>query len=113
MKGLKEILKEININSKKYYIFSLKKASKKFGIDIQKLPFSIRILLENILRNYEKNTNLDKLLDIFRNWDGKIKEKIEIPFYPSRVILQDFTGVPAIVDLASMRNAMKRLGGDP
>ncbi|MEO0289878.1 MAG: aconitate hydratase AcnA [candidate division WOR-3 bacterium] len=113
MKGLKEILKEININSKKYYIFSLKKASKKFGIDIQKLPFSIRILLENILRNYEKDNNLDKLLEIFKNWDGKIREKIEIPFYPARVILQDFTGVPAIVDLASMRNAMKKLGGDP
>ncbi len=113
MKGLKETLKELKIGSKKYYFFSLYELEKKYKIPIQKLPFTIRILLENLIRNFDGENIKEEKIAVFKNWKGKIEENIEIPFYPSRVILQDFTGVPAILDLAAMRNGMKKWGGDP
>lgn len=80
---------------------------------VSKLPYSIRVLLESVLRNcdgYEVSTDDVKAL---ASWNAPAPAKVEIPFKPSRVVLQDFTGVPAVVDLAAMRSAMKRLGGDP
>lgn len=77
------------------------------------LPFSIRVLLENSLRNndnfvFTKNTT-ESILD----WSKNYSKQVEIPFKPSRVLLQDFTGVPAVVDLAAMRDAVKQLNSDP
>ena len=80
--------------------------------DLDKLPFSIRVLLEAALRNHDGFLVRDEDVLAIAGWtpDG---ERNEIPFQPSRVILQDFTGVPAVVDIAALRNAMADLGGDP
>lgn len=92
-------------------VFSLEALAKKTGKSIKRLPYSIRILVENLLRNVDgkkvKEEDVLKALD----WDPKQKVRPEIPFMPARVVMQDFTGVPAIVDLASMRDAIKTLGG--
>ena len=83
------------------------------GIDLARLPFSLKILLENLLRNEDEVTvTKDDILGL-ANWDPKAIPNLEIAFRPSRVLLQDFTGVPAVVDLAAMRDAMQRMGGDP
>ena len=83
------------------------------GIDLDRLPFSLKILLENLLRNEDETTvTRDDILGL-ANWDPKAIPNLEIAFRPSRVLLQDFTGVPAVVDLAAMRDAMQRMGGDP
>ncbi|HEX8199221.1 MAG TPA: aconitase family protein, partial [Isosphaeraceae bacterium] len=83
------------------------------GVDLARLPFSLKILLENLLRHEDGSTvTADDILGLAR-WDPKAIPSREIAFRPSRVLLQDFTGVPAVVDLAAMRDAMKRLGGDP
>ena len=80
---------------------------------LDSLPFSIKILLENALRNHDGNlADKEDVLAIAR-WSPQNLPKREIPFMPTRVLLQDFTGVPAVVDLASMRSTMKRMGGDP
>lgn len=78
-----------------------------------RLPYSIRVLLESAVRNCDgfqvKSKDVENILD----WENNQKQSVEIPFMPARVILQDFTGVPAVVDFAAMRDAIKRLGGDP
>ncbi len=79
--------------------------------DLEKLPFSIRILLENALRNEDGSIVKAEHVEALARWSPKATCETEIPFMPSRVILQDFTGVPAIVDLAAMRDATERLGG--
>lgn len=81
--------------------------------DIEKLPFSIRILLESVLRNCDEYVVTSDDVKNLAAWNASSPAKLEIPFNPSRVVLQDFTGVPAVVDLAAMRSAMNRLGGDP
>ncbi len=83
------------------------------GLDISRLPFSLKVLLENLLRHEDGVTVTADDIKALANWDPKAAPDREIAFRPSRVLLQDFTGVPAIVDLAAMRDAMKRLGGDP
>ena len=83
------------------------------GVDLARLPFSLKILLENLLRNEDDVTvTKDDILGL-AGWDPKAIPNLEIAFRPSRVLLQDFTGVPAVVDLAAMRDAMQRMGGDP
>jgi aconitate hydratase len=81
--------------------------------NIEKLPFSIKILLENALRNLDGSQFKDEDVVNIANWSPDKYEAVEIPYRPARVILQDFTGVPAVVDLAALRSAMQRLGGDP
>ena len=81
-------------------------------LKISHLPYSLKVLLENLLRN-NVGSSLNSTVENFINWNGNIKNQTELSFLPSRVIMQDFTGVPAIVDLASMRDAIKKLGGDP
>ena len=83
------------------------------GLDVSRLPFSLKILLENLLRHEDGVTVTADDIKALADWDPKAEPDREIAFRPSRVLLQDFTGVPAIVDLAAMRDAMKRLGGDP
>ncbi|MDO4574853.1 MAG: aconitate hydratase AcnA [Planctomycetia bacterium] len=91
-----------------YRLDALEKAG---GVDLDKLPFSIRILLESALRNCDNFEVSEKDVRNIANWTPN-GERMEIPFKPARVILQDFTGVPCVVDLAAMRSAMERLGGD-
>jgi aconitate hydratase len=83
------------------------------GADLARLPFSLKVLLENLLRNEDGTTVTREDILGLAGWDPKALPSREIAFRPSRVLLQDFTGVPAVVDLAAMRDAMKRLGGDP
>jgi len=101
----------LSINNKNYEYFSLKSLPSNFNVD--RLPFSLKLLLENLLRFKTKGHTEDSDIEAFLNWDPKATPSQEIAFTPSRVILQDFTGVPAVVDLAAMRVAMKALGGNP
>jgi len=82
-------------------------------INLERLPYSLKILLENLLRHEDgENITREHILAL-ANWDAKAEPSIEIAFTPARVLMQDFTGVPAVVDLAAMRDAMQMLGGDP
>ncbi|HZN66709.1 MAG TPA: aconitate hydratase [Tepidisphaeraceae bacterium] len=80
---------------------------------VDKLPFSIKVLLESCLRNTDNFEVTEEDVKTLAAWNGPRPKPVELPFKPARVILQDFTGVPAVVDLAAMRSAMKRAGGDP
>ncbi len=101
----------IKVGKKEYEIYRLDALDKQ-GISTQHLPFSLRILLENLLRTEDgRNVTKDEIRALAA-WNKNSKPEKEIAFTPSRVLLQDFTGVPAVVDLAAMRDAMKRLGGD-
>jgi aconitate hydratase len=100
-------------SGKNYRYFSVKKFGETGGTDISRLPFSLKILLENLLRN-EDNLSVKKAdIEKLAKWDAKADPKDEIQFMPARVVLQDFTGVPAVADLAAMRSAIKSLGGSP
>src|SRR3954469_6151234 len=81
--------------------------------DISALPYSIRVLLESLLRNCDGYAVTENDVRALAAWEAAAPAQVEIPFKPARVVLQDFTGVPCVVDLAAMRSAMKRLGGDP
>src|SRR5689334_1019988 len=81
--------------------------------NLSRLPYSLKILLENLLRREDGVTVTSDDIKFLANWDAKAEPSREIAFMPARVLMQDFTGVPAIVDLAAMRDAMKTLGGDP
>lgn len=83
------------------------------GDAVKSLPYSIRVLLESCLRNLDGKVVTEEHVRAIVNYDPKNVGQIEVPFMPARVVLQDFTGVPAVVDLAAMRNAMVKLGGDP
>lgn len=95
-----------------YEIFRLD-ALEQRGWNIQRLPFSLRILLENLLRHEDGHTVTADDIHALATWDPHAEPEREIAFTPARVLLQDFTGVPAIVDLAAMRDAMAAMGGDP
>ncbi len=103
----------LKIGNKTYKYFSLEEAAKKAQKDISKLPFSLKILLENLVRNFdgkEVNENhISNLIDSVKNSE----KRLEIAFSPARVLMQDFTGVPAVVDLAAMRDAMKKISRNP
>ncbi len=108
-----KVRSELVVGSKTFEYFSLEKFAKATGLDVGRLPFSLRILLENLLRLEDgKAVTKDDALDV-ANWDPKAAPDKEIAFHPARVILQDFTGVPAVVDLAAMRDAVTEMGGDP
>lgn len=102
---------QFTVHNKSYEIFNLKKLDKKYDVD--RLPFSLKILLENLLRTEDGVSVRQQDIEALLKWDPKATPNTEIAFTPSRVILQDFTGVPAVVDLAAMREAMKMLGGNP
>ncbi len=102
----------LNVSGKSYGYFSLNAASKFLGIDLAKLPCSLKVLLENLLRNEDE---VNVRLDDIKTLAGCVKKHVnhEISYKPARVLMQDFTGVPAIVDLASMRSYVKKKGGNP
>ena len=105
------VLDTLNVGGKSYRYFSLPKLGQKF--DIKRLPFSMKIVLENLLRWDDGITVTTKEIEAVAQWDAKEEPDTEIAFMPARVVLQDFTGVPCVVDLAAMRDAMVKLGGDP
>lgn len=98
-------------DGKKAY-YSITKLQEISGKDISRLPFSIKILLENVLRNYDGRIVNVEDIESIADW-GKSSDPVEVPYKPSRVILQDFTGVPCVVDLAAMRGVVNQLGSDP
>ena len=95
------------------HIYSLGALATKLGVDLSKLPFSIRVLLEAALRHCDGYQVAEDDVKRLANWQATGAEPVELPFKPARVILQDFTGVPCVVDLAAMREAVKRMGADP
>jgi aconitate hydratase len=99
-------------NGKSYEVYRLKALEQK-GVSLAKLPYSLRILLENLLRQEDGKSVTAADIEFLAKWHPKAEADREIAFMPARVLMQDFTGVPAIVDLAAMRDAMKMLGGNP
>ena len=100
-------LKTINVNGKNYKYYSLLEAEKNGLSDISKLPKSLKVLLENLLR-YEDDTSVTKdQIEAIKNWILEKKSSTEIAYRPARVLLQDYTGIPAVADLAAMREAVK------
>ncbi len=102
----------LRVGSQEYEIYRLDALDRQ-GIPTKHLPYSLRILLENLLRTEDGRNVTKEEVRALAAWNSHSKPDKEIAFTPSRVLLQDFTGVPAVVDLAAMRDAMKRLGGDP
>src|SRR5438105_1362764 len=102
----------LTVGGKSYTIFKLSVVEKAIPA-AAKLPYSLKILLENLLRTEDGVSVRREDIEALANWQPRAEPDKEIAFTPSRVLMQDFTGVPAVVDLAAMRDAMKRLGGDP
>lgn len=107
-----EVKQSLNVQGTSYDYYSLKAAEAKLG-DLSRLPFSLKILLENLLRNQDGDTVTSADLAAMADWLKTKSSDREIAYRPARVLMQDFTGVPAIVDLAAMRAAMAAAGGDP
>ena len=105
--------KLLKVGSKSYAYYSLAAAEKNGLKGISRLPFSMKVLLENLLRHEDGRSVAKKNIQAVAQWVRTKTSEREIPFRPARVLMQDFTGVPAVVDLAAMRDAMKKLGGDP
>ena len=106
--------KTLKVGSRSYTYFSLKAAEKSGLAGISKLPYSLKVLLENLLRHEDGRSVTKADIEGIANWlNNRGKTEKEIAFRPARVLMQDFTGVPAVVDLAAMRDAMKALGQDP
>ena len=103
---------QLKSGNRTYEIFRLDVLEKK-GVSLHRLPYSLRILLENLLRHEDGKSVTAEDIEFLAKWDPKAEPSREIAYMPARVLMQDFTGVPAIVDLAAMRDAMKALGGDP
>lgn len=105
-------LKTFQHNAKTYQYHSLKDAQKTLG-DLSRLPFSLKVVLENLLRHEDGTSVTKNDISELAKWLKTAQSDHEIAFRPARVLMQDFTGVPAVVDLAAMRDAMVKLGGDP
>src|ERR1700674_665605 len=103
----------LQVDGKSYQIFRVDCAEEKGGGDVSKLPLSLRVLLENLLRQEDGRFVHAADIEALANWDPNAATQKEISFMPARVLLQDFTGVPAVVDFAAMREAIRTLGGDP
>ena len=106
-------LKSININGKEYKYYSLKEAEKNGLTGISKLPKSLKVLLENLLRYEDDLTVTKSQIEAIKHWLKEKKSNTEIAYRPARVLLQDYTGIPAVADLAAMREAIKEKNKDP
>ena len=111
-KGYAKAIKQFDIDGRVYNYYSVKVFDNPDGNLSERLPRSLKLMFENLLRNYDGRSFLDKHLNLFKSWQG-IGGVSEISFMPSRVILQDFTGVPVVADLAAMRDEWQAQGGDP
>ncbi|MEN9938561.1 MAG: hypothetical protein RLZZ387_5140 [Chloroflexota bacterium] len=103
----------LNVGGKQYMIYRLDAVAGRVGADLARLPFSVRVVLEALLRNAGDGFTAQEDVEALAAWTPASAGTREIAFKPARVLMQDFTGVPAVVDLAAMRDAMKSLGGDP
>jgi aconitate hydratase len=101
----------LEVGGRSYEIFRLDALQERF--DVARLPYSIKVLLENVLRLEDGVSVSQADVEAIASWDAAAEPSVEIPFQPARVLMQDFTGVPAVVDLAAMRDAMDEIGGDP
>jgi aconitate hydratase A / 2-methylisocitrate dehydratase len=101
----------LSVGGKDFEIYRLDALQEKF--DVARLPYSIKVLLENVLRLEDGISVSAADVEAIASWDAAAEPSVEIPFQPARVLMQDFTGVPAVVDLAAMRDAMEEIGGDP
>jgi aconitate hydratase len=101
----------LEVGDREYEIYRLDALQSKF--DVARLPYSIKVLLENVLRLEDGESVTADDIETIATWDASAEPSKEIPFQPARVLMQDFTGVPAVVDLAAMRDAMEELGNDP
>jgi aconitate hydratase len=106
-------LKQLQVNGTTYNYFDIGELTRQGIGNIGRLPYSIRILVENLARKLDGRVVEEKDLAAIANWQKSYPAPVEIPYHPARVLMQDFTGVPAVVDLAAMRDAVKNLGGDP
>ena len=104
------LCKELKCGDKTYKYFDLQDLK---DDRLAKLPFSIRVLLEAAVRNCDEFAVTKNDVETILDWEKNAQQSVEIPFKPARVILQDFTGVPSVVDLAAMRTACTTLGADP
>jgi aconitate hydratase len=109
----KEFIRHLYCNGKDYHYFDIQSLTKKGFGNINRLPFSIRILVENLLRKLDHHMVREEDVRSIANWQRAYAAPVEIPYHPARVLMQDFTGIPAVVDLAAMRDAVSDLGGDP
>jgi aconitate hydratase len=101
----------LEVGGRSYEIFRLDSLAERF--DVSRLPYSIKVLLENVLRLEDGVGVTSEAVEAIAGWEAAAQPSAEIPFTPARVLMQDFTGVPAVVDLAAMRDAMAEIGGDP
>jgi aconitate hydratase len=101
----------LDVGGRSYEIFRLDSLADRF--DVARLPYSIKVLLEDVLRLEDGSSVTAADVETIAGWDPTAEPSAEIPFQPARVLMQDFTGVPAVVDLAAMRDAMAEIGGDP
>ena len=108
-----DCLGTLTVGGRRYTICRLAELEKRALADVRRLPYSIRILLENVLRHAREPYMTEEMLVELARWEPRDRRPVDIAYMPARVILQDFTGVPAVVDLAAMRSAMARWGGDP
>src|SRR5580693_5954904 len=101
----------LEVSGREYEIFRLEALQERF--DVARLPFSLKVLLENLLRTEGDGAVTAADVEALAGWDAAAEPSREIAFTPARVLMQDFTGVPAVVDMAAMRDAMADMGGDP
>jgi aconitate hydratase len=101
----------LEISGRSYEVFRLDALQERF--DVARLPYSLKVLLENVLRLEDGVSATKEDVETIASWDAAAEPSVEIPYQPARVLMQDFTGVPAVVDLAAMRDAMAEIGGDP
>jgi aconitate hydratase len=101
----------LEVGGRSYEVFRLDALQERF--DVARLPYSVKVLLENVLRLEDGVAVTAEAIEAIASWDAAAEPSVEIPFQPARVLMQDFTGVPAVVDLAAMRDAMAEIGGDP
>jgi aconitate hydratase len=101
----------LDVGGRSYEIYRLDSLAERF--DVARLPYSVKVLLENVLRLEDGVSVTAAAIEAIAGWDAEAEPSTEIPFQPARVLMQDFTGVPAVVDLAAMRDAMAEIGGDP
>ena len=118
MKNLNSFNSEqtICIENQNYKYFDLKKIASKFNLNLDKIPISLKIILENLIRNEDgESIDSNMINSVFKSMKANTAKKnnSEIAFFPTRVLMQDFTGVPAVADLAAMRNALKNRGIEP
>ncbi len=116
MKNLNSFNSEQNleVNNDFYKYFDLKIVADQFNVNLSKVPISIKIILENLIRNEDgESINKDMITSVFQSINNNNNKTQEIAFFPTRVLMQDFTGVPAVADLAAMRNALKDRGLEP